>query len=148
MKSVKRSGIYSGLTTSRAAPTSDTLRTVHSTAVSLNSIEPVFNRRRRAITRRCGCIWPLYATILSNSLNEMRPGCPYSDVTTPGNVRLTTYIANVIGTCHLAAEQSFNVVIYGLCWFCLQGQHRGAKRGPSPFPERPFRFAGSTVTGR
>jgi hypothetical protein len=47
---------------------------------------------------------------------------------------LTTYSANVIGTCHLAAEQSFNVVIYGLCWFCPQRQHRGAKapaRSPS-----------------
>jgi hypothetical protein len=64
-------------------------------------------------------------------------------------VGLMTYIANVIGTCHLAAEQSFNVVIYGLCWFCPQGQHRGAK-GPQPVPRAGAvsRFAESAVTGR
>jgi hypothetical protein len=50
-KSVKRSGMKSGVTTSSAAPVSERFLTVQSIPPPPNSIVPAFNMRRRWATR-------------------------------------------------------------------------------------------------
>jgi hypothetical protein len=87
MNSMKRSGIYSGLTTCKAAPDSDISRTVHSMAVSANSMEPVFNTRRRGTLRRRGSMGTAIPSNRKYSLNDI-PGVgppPRMSVSTHGD---------------------------------------------------------------